>query len=279
MASIRPTAGTFTPGWPWPSSIMPTNAMHCAPPNVTLITGETVTTRSLLEASRPTTRRILGQIPMLSVVTLVLWVGCAVVGGVGLTLAYARPTPHRPEAAPIFAEILEVELTQAALPPHAADPLPAETFPDPPPAFEPIPAPPELELMAVAEPSPAIAFALPVEGPATTVDPQFASRAPLPVAEKTIVAPALQVIAYGQGEGRQPAPVYPRQAVREGQEGMVTVRFSVDENGRVLGVEAVTPAPWPLLNAAALRAVKERWRFQPGPARLYEVAIRFELKR
>jgi TonB family protein len=99
------------------------------------------------------------------------------------------------------------------------------------------------------------------------------------VAESAVSAPALQVIAYGEGEGRQPAPVYPRQAVREGQEGVVTVRFSVGENGRVLGAESVTPAPWPLLNAAALRAVKERWRFQPGPARLYEVAIRFELKR
>ena len=60
---------------------------------------------------------------------------------------------------------------------------------------------------------------------------------------------------------------------------MVTVRFSVGENGRVLEAEAVTPAPWPLLNEAALRVIKERWRFRPGPARLYEVAIRFELKR
>jgi TonB family protein len=112
-----------------------------------------------------------------------------------------------------------------------------------------------------------------------TVDPRFASHTPPPVAESAIGTPALQVIAYGQGEGRQPAPVYPWQAAREGQEGMVTVRFSVGENGRVLGAEAVTPAPWPLLNAAALGAIKERWRFQPGPARLYEVAIRFELKR
>ena len=244
-----------------------------------LITAEAVTTRPPLAALRPTTQPIRGQNSILSVVALVLWASCAVVGGVGLTLAYARPTPHRPEAAPIVTEIVEVELTHAALPPHAADPPPAETLPDPPPAFEPIPAPPKMELVAVAEPSPAIAFALPVEGPAITVDPQFASRAPLPVAEKTIVAPAVQVIAYGEGEGRQPAPVYPRQAVREGQEGMVTVRFSVGENGRVLGAEAVTPAPWPLLNEAALRAVKERWRFPPGPARLYEVAIRFELER
>ena len=159
---------------------MPANAMNGAPSNVTLISAEAVTTRPPLEASRPTTRQIRGQIPILSVVTLVLWAGCAVVGGVGLTLAYARPTPHRPEATPIVAEILEVELTHAAFPPHAADPLPAETLPDPPPVFEPIPAAPMVELVAAAEPSPAIAFALPVEGPTTTVDPQFASHTPPP---------------------------------------------------------------------------------------------------
>jgi TonB family protein len=258
---------------------MPANAMNCAPPSVTLITADAGTKRSPLAVSRPMTRRIFGQIPILSVVTLVVWAGCAVVGGVGLTVAYARPTPHRPEAAPIVAEILEVELTHAALTPYAAEPLPAGTVPDPPPVFEPIPALPEMELVAVAEPSPAIAFALPVEGPALTVDPRFASHTPPPVTERAIGAPAPQVIAYGQGEGRQPAPVYPWQAKREGQEGMVTVRFSVGENGRVLTAEAVTPAPWPLLNEAALRAVKERWRFQPGSVRLYEVAIRFELKR
>lgn len=258
---------------------MPANSMNCAPPNVTLISAEAVTGRSPLAAARPTTRPWRGEIPILSVVTLVLWVGCAIVGGVGLTLAYARPTPHRPEAAPIVAEILEVELTAAAAAPHTVIPLLAETLPAPPPAFEPLPVPAELALVAVTEPSPAIAFALPVEGPTMTVDPRSASHTSPPVAESTISAAAPQVIAYGQGEGRQPAPLYPQQAKREGQEGTVTVRFSVGENGRVLEAEAVAPAPWPLLNAAALRAVKERWRFPPGPARLYEVAIRFELKR
>jgi protein TonB len=258
---------------------MPANAMNCAPPNVALIRAEAVTTRPPLAASRPKTRPWRGEIPILSVVTLVLWVGCAVVGGVGLTLAYARPTPHRPEAAPIVAEVIEVELTHPTLALRAVDPLPPETLPAPPPAFEPLPDPAELAFVAVTEPSPAIAFALPVEGPTMTVDPRFASHAPPPAAESAINAAAAQVIAYGQGEGRQPAPLYPQQAKREGQEGTVTVRFSVGENGRVLEAEAVTPAPWPLLNAAALRAVKERWRFQPGPARLYEVAIRFELKR
>jgi protein TonB len=133
----------------------------------------------------------------------------------------------------------------------------------------------------VAEATPAIAFPLPVEGPVRIVEANQAGHAPpaAPAAPTPAPATPVQPITYGQGEGKQPAPEYPRQAVREGQEGVVTVRFTVGGDGRVLAAEAVSPAPWPLLNEAALRAVRERWRFRPGPLRLYEVAIRFELKK
>ena len=77
--------------------------------------------------------------------------------------------------------------------------------------------------------------------------------------------------------GRQPAPDYPWRAQREGQEGTVTVRFTVSEEGRVLAAEAVKPCPWNMLNEAAVRVIKERWRFVTGPIRLYEVSIRFQL--
>src|SRR5690606_11982859 len=98
-----------------------------------------------------------------------------------------------------------------------------------------------------------------------------------PPVEVAAPAPPVQTLTYGRGEGRQPAPDYPRVAVRQGQEGVVRVRFSVGEDGRVLGAEAVGRCPWPLLNDSALRAVREKWRFPRGAVRLYEVAIRFEL--
>jgi periplasmic protein TonB len=91
------------------------------------------------------------------------------------------------------------------------------------------------------------------------------------------VAPPVQTIVYGQGEGRQPAPDYPQRAIREGQEGTAVVRFTVEENGRVSAAELISPSPWALLNGAALRVVRERWRFRPGVLRLYQVSIRFEL--
>ena len=87
----------------------------------------------------------------------------------------------------------------------------------------------------------------------------------------------MQTLIYGEGEGKQPKPVYPEQANRGGQEGTVVVRFSVGPNGRVLAAEAISPSPWGALNREALRTIREQWRFQPGPVRLYEVAIRFQL--
>jgi protein TonB len=125
-----------------------------------------------------------------------------------------------------------------------------------------------------------VAFPLPVDGPIRLADPAETTFrvGPRPDANSAAVPP-VQTLSYGHGEGRQPAPEYPRQARREGQEGAVTLRFSVDESGRVLAAEMVSPTPWPLLNNAALRAVRERWRFRPGAPRLYEVAIRFELHR
>lgn len=215
---------------------------------------------------------------LISFATLVIWLFCLGVGATGLLLPYARPQPPAPEPPPVIAEVLNVQLSHDPLPP----PPPRVAAPDPlqPPTIDHavmLPAPPAL--VAVAEPSPAVAFALPVEGPSRIVDAAQAS--PVVREEPTVQVPAppppVQAITYGQGEGRQPAPEYPRRAVREGQEGVVTIRFSVGEDGRVITAQAVSPSPWPILNDAALRVVRDRWRFREGPPRLYEVAIRFEL--
>jgi protein TonB len=213
-----------------------------------------------------------------STFTLILWLSCIVVAVLGQALPYARPKPPVSTPPPIQAEILNVELTNDPLAPPEADPPPPAPS-QPPPLHEPIAPPIAPPLIAVAEPSPAIAFALPVVGPVRIVESKqaaYVQQAP-PIEAGPAPAPAMQTITYGQGEGKQPAPEYPRRAMREGQEGTVVVRFSVGENGRVLAAEASAPSPWPLLNDAAIRGVRERWRFRPGAVRLYEVAIRFEL--
>jgi protein TonB len=83
----------------------------------------------------------------------------------------------------------------------------------------------------------------------------------------------------GQGEGRQPAPPYPSEALSRHQEGTVMIQFLVGTEGQVLNAEVWQASPWPLLNEAALRTVRGRWQFGKGPVRLYRVPIRFRIQR
>lgn len=213
--------------------------------------------------------------PFASLLTFVLWIFCVAVGVVGFVIPYQRPKMPVAAPPPIQAELIKVELTETELPPEIV-PQPA-TVPQPS-AIKPLEIPQAPPMIAVAEPSPEIAFALPVEAPARIVDVKSASVS-RPVEKATATAPApVKTLTFGSGEGKQPAPEYPARARREGQQGVVLVRFTVGENGRVLSAEAAKPSPWPLLNESAVRAVRDRWRFAEGGLRLYEVAIRFQMR-
>ncbi len=238
------------------------------------------------------------------VVTLVLWLGCLLVGALGFAFPYARPRPPAVTAPSVQLELLQVELTRAPTPTVASVTAPPSALSQPPPLFAPAPLLPPPQLVAVERPSPAVAFAVPIEAPARIVEvkpstllrpaPQTApvapSLAPSPVSgpgaatgtssgTAAVAAPAVEALTFGLGEGKQPAPAYPAAARRAGQEGTVVVRFSVGADGRVLAAEASSPAPWAALNHEALRVIREQWHFKPGPVRLHEVAIRFELKK
>jgi protein TonB len=208
-----------------------------------------------------------GEVNNLAVFTLVLWLSCVLIGVLGFAFPYARPLPPTPPPEPFIAEQLQVELTREPLPlPDTGLPPPDEMTPP--------------EPVAVAQPSPAIAFALPVEGPTRIVEASRAEYKRPPVTNTpAVAAPPAQTLVYGQGEGKQPEPEYPLPARRQGQEGTVVVRFTVGENGHVVAAETFAPSPWPLLNEAALRVVRARWRFRSGATRVYDVAIRFELSK
>lgn len=209
------------------------------------------------------------------VLTLVLWLGCSAVAALGFAMPYVRPQAAKPQIEPTQVEMLNVELTHEPLP--DLEPLPANTptVLPPPDALVPPQAP---QAVAVALPSANIAFALPVEGPVRVVSAAQASysRAESPSAP-AVAAPPVQKLAFGYGAAKQPAPEYPQVAQNSGQEGVVNVRFVVAENGRVTAAEAVAPSPWPLLNDAAVRSIRNRWRFPTGNLRAYEVAIRYVL--
>lgn len=210
---------------------------------------------------------------LLPIFTMVLWLGCLCIGLLGFAFPYSMPQPI-PNVPPVTVEVLNVELSHEPFPEVAPPPSSLLTPPPPEELVQPrIPQP-----VVVAEPSPAVAFAVSVEGPAQVVEDAAAAHNRADAVTTTAVsAPAPRALTFGQGEGKQPAPDYPRQAIREGQEGTVVVQLTVGPNGRVVAAEASTPSPWPLLDESALRTIRSRWRFSPGDLRAYEVAIRFQL--
>jgi len=219
------------------------------------------------------------ELPLTAVTTLVLWLACAGVGAMGLSIAYTRPQPAKIAPPAIQFNKLNVELTNASLPPpdHSAPP---PDLASPPPAAA-LAQPNLPQPIAVAELSPAVAFAVPVEGPVRIVDAAHAGITRNSGPANAVVGPSapVQTLVFGRGEGRQPAPNYPQHAKQLGQEGLVSVQFVVDESGRVISAEASQSSPWPLLNEAAVRTVRERWRFASGAIRRFEVAIHFRLKK
>jgi protein TonB len=226
--------------------------------------------------SAPRPPRSLAEASLAALFTATVWLSCLVVGVVGLALPLSAPPLRPPEPPPVIAELVEVQLGE---PPP--EPAPAESPPpDPllPPPLASLAAPPPSPTLVAVAPSAQIAFALPVQGATVVTDPRLASHhRPSVAAGRPAAAPQVQTITYGQGEGKQPAPDYPSQALREGQEGAVVVRFRVAEDGRVQSATVARPSPWSLLDMAAVRVVRERWSFRPGPPRLYEVSIRFQL--
>lgn len=131
---------------------------------------------------------------LLPVFTFAVWTSCAVVGGLGLFLAYPRPVPPPKEAEPVRLPLAMVELpkepppknettpevkTEIAVPNPEEAPAP-EARPEPrapsPPAAPPPFAPPHAPAFTpVAPPDAAIAFAVPVEGPVRVVPRDLAA--------------------------------------------------------------------------------------------------------
>jgi TonB family protein len=205
------------------------------------------------------------------IITFVMWSGCLLIGILGLAIPYALPPPRR-LTPPTKVEILNVELKHD-LPTPTPTPAESPSAPSKTVVQTSIPQP-----IAVAEPSSAIAFAVPVEAPARIVEShQAVYTSPTPAEKPSPVLPSPQTLTFGRGEGKQPAPDYPFRAQREGQEGNVTVRFTVAPDGHVVAAEVLSPSPWALLNESAQRTILSRWQFPSGLVRVYDIVIRFEL--
>lgn len=69
---------------------------------------------------------------------------------------------------------------------------------------------------------------------------------------------------------------YPEQAVKEGIQGRVTVRFIVEKDGSISDVKPVLSVH-PLLNKEAVRVVKSMPKWSPGKHNGKPVRVRFNL--
>jgi protein TonB len=238
----------------------------------------------------------------ISVVTFTLWATAAAISIVGLVLPYPQPQPTPPPVS-TQTDLISVAIAPAPAPvepvkmpaPSSGDPSTASATSTPPrmpqlPALA--PAPP----LTVAAASPTISFAIPTASLITLADATHPTRSlsagalprvPItsssnqPTASQSknesIATPTLTHLTLGQGEGRQPAPLYPHDAQLAAQEGSVTARFTVDPSGHVTTLTLTAPSRWPALNQAAANAIKNTWRFAPGPPRVFDVTIDFQL--
>ena len=167
-------------------------------------------------------------------------------------------------------------------PPRPEEP-PPEVVQEPPPEPEsepePLPEPPEPE--PVPEPEPELAVVEPLEPPPERSPPdepppeELAEELPEDLPEESAAVNSVAsegALSEPVPEDANKAPEYPRRARRRGEQGLVVLRLDVLETGRVGGAVVHRTSGYPLLDQAALRAVK-RWRYHP--ARRGSSTVRF----
>ena len=205
-------------------------------------------------------------VTVLQTVTLVLWVVCVAIGVLGIVLQPVPPpppAPKPPDLPPVQAEIIKVDFDQpvAQVPPEQQTP-PDQSVP------QDIPPLPEVAML-----TPAIKFALPVEGPVSVVGSGRARYTRPPAS-----AGPVRRLTFGAGVPKQPDPEYPSESIQGSQQGDVGVTFTVGPDGRVVSAHVSSPSRWPLLNNAALEVVRDQWHFPPSWAGSYDYTFQFRLK-
>lgn len=194
-----------------------------------------------------------------------------------VALLFQAPAPHATVPEP--AKPPEPELVATQIPIVEPTPVAQPTQPavqDEPPQTSAVRVPPPVSLPVPKQ----IAQAAPVEKHAREPSqPQpTAVAAAMPVAPVPVVPP--RPVA---GMETNRAPSYPEIARRRGEQGRVMLRVSVGPDGTPLEVDVQNTSGYPILDSAALNAVRQ-WRFIPAmqagaPVRaVAEVPIRFQLE-
>ena len=188
-----------------------------------------------------------------------------IIGVVGLK----PPTIHVRQIAPV------VETVPVVFTPPEEQPKPEnQPEPDETPQDTPSEAPQVVPIVA-AENTPAVAFAVPVQG-AVAVAP--AAHASAPPVHLTAPPKPTKFNPDATEGGSFPKPNYPGFALRNHYQGTVTIEIIVDAAGAVVSAKVITSSGFPILDESALSTVKKDWRFPPGQARDYIWPCVFKLE-
>jgi protein TonB len=185
-----------------------------------------------------------------------------------LTVGVTPPLPIMEE------KIMTVALLTAPTPLPVITPVTELPPPEPVAMLEPEPPEPEIVEVETPKPEPSkpivkpkpkkAAVAPPVEAPPVEREPtppppppvEVAEVAPIP--EESVIAPA-----FNADYLNNPAPNYPRQARRLGEQGTVLLRVLVNVEGEAASVQLAKSCGSARLDQAAQEAVQQ-WRFVPA---------------
>jgi protein TonB len=196
------------------------------------------------------------------------------------------PPPTEPDRA--VAPASEPPPPQAAQPPPTPPPEPVPAM-----ASDPIRLPPPVPMEVtqhVAKTAPPPPRTVAREGapsPHSVPAQTLASPAPIPApaeAHSSQVATAEPLIPPRPVAGMETnrAPAYPAIALRRHETGRVMLRVSVSAHGRPVEVDVAQSSGYPILDSAALSAVRQ-WQFIPAMqagtavAAIAEVPVRFQI--
>jgi protein TonB len=167
-----------------------------------------------------------------------------------------------------------VEPVAVELPPPQEQPqIQPETPPEETPQETTTDVPQIATVVAAADPS-QVAFSVPVVGAVAVKEAKFATPPP-PV---TFAPPKMTRFDPNAAQGGSfPPPDYPGLAQRNNWQGKVTLEIKVDATGTVTSVTVLHPSGKPVLDEAAMKVVKTKWKFPPGPERDYTWDCTFQL--
>lgn len=154
-------------------------------------------------------------------------------------------------------EVINVPLPPPPKPPEPADPVeptePRASAPAPVPPIVPIPQPDAPAIQPLPIPID------PLPGPiGNAIDP-----APQPIPKPLPKADPVKTGPRFATSSNDVRPPYPESKRRQEEEASLRLRLTIDERGRVTGVEPVGRAD-PVFLEAARRHILARWRYQPA---------------